>query len=82
MMQQHTTLGYEAVKNLSIAQEIKDAIMYHHESFDGTGYPLRLKGKDIPLIARLIKIGDVYNALTTDRPYRQAYSKKDALELM
>jgi putative nucleotidyltransferase with HDIG domain len=82
MMQQHTVLGYEAVKNLSIAQEIKDAILYHHESFDGTGYPTKLAGKDIPLIARIIKIADVYNALTTDRPYRQAFSKKDALEIM
>lgn len=82
MMQQHTLLGFEAVKNLSIDKYIKDAILFHHESYDGTGYPYRIKGNDIPYIARIIKIADVYNALTTDRPYRQGYSKEEAVEIM
>jgi putative nucleotidyltransferase with HDIG domain len=82
MMQQHTILGFEAVKNLSIDKNIKDAILYHHESYDGTGYPYKLKGNDIPVVARLIKIADVYDALTTDRPYRQGFSKKEAFEII
>lgn len=55
------------------------AILYHHERFDGKGYPAGLKGKDIPMIARIIAVADVYDALTTDRPYRKAFTEEDAL---
>ncbi|HEX7000567.1 MAG TPA: HD domain-containing phosphohydrolase, partial [Trueperaceae bacterium] len=52
----------------------------HHERWDGTGYPLGLKGRDIPIAARLFAVVDVYDALTSDRPYRQAWPRERALE--
>ena len=57
-------------------------IMYHHERFDGFGYSAGLRGKEIPLGARIIAIADVFQALVSDRPYRKAYSKKDALQII
>jgi putative two-component system response regulator len=52
----------------------------HHEKWDGSGYPRGLKGDQIPLVARLFAVVDVWDALTSNRPYRPAWSKKDALE--
>lgn len=81
-IRRHTIEGYKLVKNLSFDKRIKDAILYHHESYDGTGYPEGLKGKNIPIIARIIKIADVYDALTSDRPYRIGHTKQEALGIM
>ena len=52
----------------------------HHEKWDGTGYPNGLKGQNIPIQARIFAVVDVYDALTSDRPYRKAWSEKDALD--
>ena len=63
-------------------KELGDAILgvkYHHEHYDGTGYPEGLKGEQIPLIASIIAVADTYDAITTDRSYRKAMSKKDAV---
>jgi len=54
--------------------------LYHHEKYDGTGYPFGLKGEEIPLAARIFAVIDVYEALTSDRPYRKAWSKEKAIE--
>lgn len=81
-IQQHTVAGYNAVKNLAFDQVIKDAVLYHHESYDGSGYPKGLKGKEIPMIARIIKVADVYDAITSDRPHRMGHSKQEALAIM
>jgi putative two-component system response regulator len=54
----------------------------HHERWDGTGYPDRLSGADIPLNARILAVADVFDALTTDRPYRPAFSRDDALRML
>ena len=56
-----------------------DIPLYHHEKWDGTGYPRKLKGEEIPLVARIFSVVDVYDALTSDRPYRKAWKKEDAL---
>ncbi|GAI81938.1 unnamed protein product, partial [marine sediment metagenome] len=58
---------------------VLDGIKYHHEWMNGNGYPERLKGNKIPLVARIITIGDAYDAMTSDRPYRKALSKKEAI---
>jgi HD-GYP domain-containing protein (c-di-GMP phosphodiesterase class II) len=55
-------------------------ILHHHESFDGTGYPDGLKGDQIPLMSRILAVADTYDAMTSDRPYRSAMSKADAIE--
>ena len=74
-----------AVEIISAAEFLKDSIPYvlhHHEWFDGGGYPDGLKGENIPFGARIISIVDVYEALTADRPYRKALTKKEAIKLI
>ncbi len=74
-----------AKKWLSQIDLLKPALQipyYHHEKWDGSGYPLGLAGEEIPLVARLFSIVDVWDALTSDRPYRQALSKEEALNLI
>lgn len=60
----------------------KNIILHHHERWDGTGYPMRLKQEDIPLEARIVSVVDVYDALTTKRPYKEKWSQKAAIELL
>ena len=69
----------ETVEFLAIAKEIAH---YHHEKWDGSGYPDGLKGEDIPLAARIISIADCFDALTTDRPYRKGLSGEAAISEM
>ncbi|MDD5665206.1 MAG: HD domain-containing protein, partial [Candidatus Omnitrophica bacterium] len=57
-------------------------IFYHHARWDGKGYPKGIKGEDIPIGARIIALADVYQALTSDRPYRKAYSKAKAAKII
>lgn len=74
-----------AKKWLSQIELLKPALQipyYHHEKWDGSGYPLGLKGKDIPLAARMFSVVDVWDALTSDRPYRRALNKEEALNLI
>jgi putative two-component system response regulator len=61
---------------------ITDIIKYHHEKWDGSGYPYGLKGEDIPLSSRLMAIVDVYDALTSKRPYKRAFTHKEAINLI
>lgn len=83
-MQAHPRIGGEiAVASESdlLIRELP-AILYHHERFDGMGYPAGLRGKDIPLIARVLSVADVYDALITDRPYRKAMTVNAAIGLI
>ncbi|MBI5838627.1 MAG: HD domain-containing protein [Chloroflexi bacterium] len=82
MIQQHTALGHKLLKPLGLPALVMDVILSHHENYDGTGYPNGLAGKHIPLAARIIRIADTYDALTSDRGYRQAYTRKKALDIM
>ena len=59
-----------------------DSVRFHHENYDGTGYPENLVGEAIPYGARIIRICDVFSALVSERPYRPAYDKEMAIELM
>lgn len=80
----HPVKGAEMVKGLSLVPGIYDGILYHHERYDGKGYPTGKKGKDIPLIGRIITVADAYNAMTSDRVYRgkltQAQAEKELKE--
>ena len=83
-MQQHPQIGADIIGNhqsvmLNMAKEIA---LTHHEKYDGTGYPNGLKGEEIPLTARIVAIADVFDALTTERPYKKAWTVDDALELL
>ena len=76
LIQQHTTNGAALLKNFTILPEINDAVLYHHERFDGTGYMNRLSGKDIPLVARMVGIADAFDAMNTNRCYRLKFSEE------
>jgi HD-GYP domain-containing protein (c-di-GMP phosphodiesterase class II) len=80
VMKQHPTLAYELLNPIDYLKPSLDIPYCHHEKYDGSGYPRGLRGKEIPLAARIFAIIDVYDALTSTRPYRQAWSKKDALK--
>jgi HD-GYP domain-containing protein (c-di-GMP phosphodiesterase class II) len=80
-MKNHSQLGYEyLLNNADISINSKIATLYHHERLDGTGYPEGLRGDSIPLFSRIISVADVYDALTSDRPYRKAMLPSDAIE--
>ncbi|MCK5760119.1 MAG: response regulator [Candidatus Delongbacteria bacterium] len=78
----HPTIGAKIVEGITFFEPMIDCIKYHHERFDGKGYPGELQGKNIPLFARIIAIADTYDAITTTRPYRKAMSSDDAIDIM
>jgi len=81
-VQKHSELGAEIIKPLKFFASIVSIIKHHHENYDGTGYPTRLKGEDIPLASRILAITDAYDALTSKRAYRDAYSTEEAKRIM
>jgi response regulator RpfG family c-di-GMP phosphodiesterase len=80
LMKQHSQIGYDLVKDIPFLAEAAEIILTHHERFDGSGYPRGLKGEHIPLGARTFAIADTLDAMTSDRPYRRAFSFDEALE--
>lgn len=83
VMKTHSQLSYELIKNkLELSAKTKVAVLQHHENFDGTGYPMGLKGDEIYPFARIIHVVDVYDALTTARPYKSAYSPMESMEYL
>jgi HD-GYP domain-containing protein (c-di-GMP phosphodiesterase class II) len=80
VMRSHTTLAHEALGSIEFLQPALDIPHFHHERWDGTGYPDGLKGEEIPLAARIFAIVDVWDALRSDRPYRKAWSNREALD--
>jgi putative two-component system response regulator len=82
LMQQHTVVGAGICSPLKSFRTVLPIIRHHHEKMDGSGYPDGLKGDAIPLTARILQIVDIYDALTTDRPYRKALTPERALALM
>ena len=79
-MRQHTIYAYEMLHPIIYLRPALDIPRYHHEKWDGTGYPYKLTGEDIPLPSRIFAVVDVWDAVTSDRPYRSAWSKEKALE--
>jgi two-component system response regulator RpfG len=82
LMRKHPIIGYEILQDSpsKYLQKGSEIALAHHERFDGSGYPYALKGKDIPLSARIVAIADVFDALTSVRPYKEAWSIDKALE--
>ncbi|MCR4721127.1 MAG: HD domain-containing protein [Lachnospiraceae bacterium] len=79
----HPTLGYEFLKDKNIgSEEFRRYILHHHENYDGSGYPDNIKGDDIPDGSKILRVCDVYAALTSERPYRPAFDKNTTMELM
>ncbi len=82
VMKGHVEIGVEICSPLKSLSPVLPLIRHHHERFDGSGYPDGLAGEDIPKLARVFQIVDIYDALTNDRCYRKALSREKALEIM
>jgi putative two-component system response regulator len=81
-MEQHTVAGERICAPLRSFRHVLPIIRHHHEKQDGSGYPDGLKGEQVPLTARILQITDIYDALTTDRPYRTALPVERAFAIM
>jgi HD-GYP domain-containing protein (c-di-GMP phosphodiesterase class II) len=78
-MRQHPQFAFNLLKNIPYLSGALDVAFCHHERWDGTGYPRKLRGEEIPFSARIFAVIDVWDALTHDRPYRPAWSEEEAL---
>lgn len=82
LMKQHPAAGGRILREITHLKDALNYVLYHHERWDGSGYPHRLAGRDIPIEGRLLAIADVYDALTTDRPYHPALPRSDVLRYL
>ena len=80
VMQQHTVIGDAICREFRLLKDVSPIIRHHHERTDGTGYPDRLSGDRVPLLAQLLGIVDTYDAVTTERPYKPAFSPEQACD--
>jgi len=78
IIQSHPQMGKRILENISFLSEVVPIVYHHHERFDGSGYPQRLSGEDIPLGARIMQVADTYDAMTSNRPYRNGLSHEAA----
>jgi len=78
-IQNHPEIGLEIIKPIEQMRDIFEIIYHHHEKYDGSGYPSGLKGEEIPLEARVLAVADAYEAMTSDRAYRKALTKEEAV---
>lgn len=77
-MEQHSEIGERILRNVDDYSEIADVVRSHHERIDGMGYPDGIRAEEIPLLARIIGVADAYDAMTSDRPYREALPSRVA----
>jgi HD-GYP domain-containing protein (c-di-GMP phosphodiesterase class II) len=78
----HPRIGAEIIRAIHFLKDVVPIVLHHHERWDGKGYPSGLKGREIPLPARIVALADAYQALISDRPYRRAYPKRQALQIL
>ncbi len=78
----HPVASFQILKRHGYNEEICRSVLYHHENADGTGYPERLSGSQIPIGACILRVSDIYCNLVSDRPYRTAFTPEDALEMV
>ncbi|MBN2551546.1 MAG: HD-GYP domain-containing protein [Spirochaetales bacterium] len=81
-VQEHPLKGKRMIQDITFLEQAVPHVLYHHERFDGSGYPEHLTGGDIPMASRIIAVADVFDALTRDRPQRKRMSLKDAVALI
>jgi len=79
-MKKHSAIGYRIANSMPDLEHVADFIHKHHEWFDGSGYPFGLKGEEIPIECRILSVVDAYDAMTSDRPYRKAIGKENAIK--
>jgi len=80
LIKHHSDIGAKIIGHIRQLKEIVPGVKYHHEQINGKGYPDGLRGKDIPILAKIVAVADTYDAMTTDRPYRRAMEKEAAIE--
>ena len=81
-MRMHSELGYQILKEHGFSDFICEAVLYHHENYDGSGYPDNRKAEQIPIGARIIRVADSFAALVSERPYREAFDFDTAIQIM
>ncbi|MBI5056599.1 MAG: response regulator [Nitrospirae bacterium] len=82
IIKHHPGWGADVVRQARLSESVVKIILHHHERYDGSGYPAGLKKTDIPLDARIVTVADIFDALTSDRPYRDRYSEEKAINIM
>jgi len=82
VMKQHAAMGADIISSVNFPYPVEPIVRYHHENWDGTGYPEGLMGTDIPIGARILSVVDCFDALTSDRPYRGRLSDSEAVEIL
>ena len=81
-MGMHSKISYDVLKKYDYSDNIMEVVLLHHECYDGSGYPDNLKGTDIPLGARILKVTDEFAALISERPYRKAFDIDTAVNIL
>ena len=82
LVKQHAEIGHQIIFPLGLEQEVQDAVLLHHENYDGTGYPKGIGGTEIPQFARMLRICDSFDAITEDRPYHKGVQWGQALQIL
>jgi putative nucleotidyltransferase with HDIG domain len=82
LIEEHPRIGINIVQYVELADEVKQLVLSHHEKLDGTGYPEGLRGEQISIFARIGAVADIYDALTTERPYKPGLSVEEAVALL
>ncbi|MBV1758830.1 MAG: HD domain-containing protein [Dethiosulfatibacter sp.] len=80
VIRNHPSIGYDIIKDIGFLKDVMNIVKHHHEKWDGSGYPMGLKGSEIPIETTILTISDSYDAMTTDRPYRKALSSEEAIK--
>jgi putative nucleotidyltransferase with HDIG domain len=82
MIEEHPRIGLEIVQHVDLAQPVRDLVIAHHERLDGTGYPYGLAAEEISIFARVGAVADFFDALTTDRPYREGFTIEKTMSIL
>ena len=82
LMKKHSGWGAEVALKARLSNAVINIVHFHHERYDGKGYPSSMQGEQIPIEARIVAVADVYDALTSDRPYRPRFSRQEALQIL
>lgn len=81
-MRMHSRISYDILQYYDFSYLTLETVLHHHENYDGSGYPDNLKGMEIPIGARILKVADTFVALISDRPYRRAFTEEAAMQIM
>ncbi|MCR9256175.1 MAG: HD domain-containing protein [Alphaproteobacteria bacterium] len=81
-IREHPEEGHRMISGLTLTEEVKHAVLYHHERLDGSGYPHGLPGTNLPMVTRIVAVADIVDAVVNDRPYRRALRTHETVEIL